>query len=109
MLKLQAPGVSWPFVLYPKQLNPGPSTPFIFAERLFLAMRAGDGLQPTNPSPFPQVPKSEPTRMGILSIPLKGASYRYYKLVLKPVAKLPLWHSGKGSKGWVMVDEVFFY
>jgi hypothetical protein len=56
-----------------------------------------------------QPPKSEPTRMGILSIPLKGASYRYYKLVLKPVAKLPLWHSGKGSKGWVMVDEVFFY
>lgn len=56
-----------------------------------------------------QPPKSEPTRMGILSIPLKGASYRYYKLMLKPVAKLPQWHSGKGSKGWVMVDEVFFY
>jgi len=53
--------------------------------------------------------KSDPTRMGILAIPLKGASYRYYKLVLRPVAKLPLWHSGKGSKGWVMVDEVFFY
>lgn len=59
--------------------------------------------QPSQPT------QSEPTRMGILSVPLKGASYRYYKLVLKPVAKLPLWHSGKGSKGWVMVDEVFFY
>ncbi|HQQ96282.1 MAG TPA: FN3 associated domain-containing protein [Cyclobacteriaceae bacterium] len=56
-----------------------------------------------------QPQKSEPTRMGILSVPLKSASHRYYKLVLKPVAKLPLWHSGKGSKGWVMVDEVFFY
>lgn len=59
--------------------------------------------QPVQPN------KSEPTRMGILSIPLKGVSYRYYKVILKPLAKLPPWHSGKGSKGWVMVDEVFFY
>jgi uncharacterized membrane protein len=60
-------------------------------------------LQPVQPT------KNEPTRMGALVVPLKGELHRYYKLVLKPVPKLPAWHSGKGSKGWVMVDEVFFY
>lgn len=30
------------------------------------------------------------------------------KLVVKPVAKLPAWHPGKGEPGWVFVDELFF-
>ncbi len=30
------------------------------------------------------------------------------KIVAKPVAKLPAWHPGKGERGWVFVDEVFF-
>jgi uncharacterized membrane protein len=29
------------------------------------------------------------------------------KVVVKPVAKLPAWHRGKGDKGWVFVDEIF--
>lgn len=29
------------------------------------------------------------------------------KIVVKPVAKLPAWHPGKGTPGWVFVDEVF--
>ncbi|SEW42454.1 FN3 associated domain-containing protein [Chitinophaga arvensicola] len=28
------------------------------------------------------------------------------KLVLSPVEKLPLWHPGKGGRGWVFADEV---
>ena len=43
-------------------------------------------------------PKREPTHMVSLSIPLKGASYRYYKLMLKPVAKLPQWHSARAVR-----------
>ena len=30
------------------------------------------------------------------------------KIVAKPVSKLPAWHPGKGERGWVFVDEVFF-
>lgn len=30
------------------------------------------------------------------------------KIVLKPVAKIPQWHPGKGNRGWVFVDEVLF-
>ena len=44
-----------------------------------------------------------------LSISVPTVSYRYYKLVAKPVAKLPSWHNSKGEKGWFFVDEVFFY
>ena len=29
------------------------------------------------------------------------------KIVVKPVSKLPAWHPGKGTPGWVFVDEVF--
>jgi hypothetical protein len=47
--------------------------------------------------------------LGALVIPLKSSRHAYYKIVAKPVAKLPKWHSGKGGKGWVFVDEVFFY
>jgi hypothetical protein len=44
-----------------------------------------------------------------LMIPLKDAHYSFYKIIAKPVDKLPTWHSGKGKKGLFMVDEVFFY
>lgn len=29
------------------------------------------------------------------------------KIVVKSVSKLPVWHPGKGTPGWVFVDEVF--
>ncbi len=43
-----------------------------------------------------------------LPIPINEGSYKFIKLVIKPVAKLPVWHAGKGQKGWFFVDEVFF-
>ena len=32
---------------------------------------------------------------------------KYIKVVVAPVAKLPLWHRGKKDKGWIFVDEIF--
>ena len=32
---------------------------------------------------------------------------KYVRLVVVPVSKLPVWHPGKGDKGWVFVDEIF--
>jgi hypothetical protein len=51
----------------------------------------------------------DPAQIAALMIPLKASRFSYYKLIAKPVNKLPAWHSGKGKKGWVFVDEVFFY
>ncbi|MEP7144475.1 MAG: chitobiase/beta-hexosaminidase C-terminal domain-containing protein [Ferruginibacter sp.] len=32
---------------------------------------------------------------------------KYMKVVVIPVSKLPLWHNGKGDRGWIFVDEIF--
>ncbi len=50
--------------------------------------------------------KVEEPRFGLISYPLPSASFDKVKVRLKPIAKLPAWHSGAGSKGWVFVDEI---
>jgi uncharacterized membrane protein len=58
----------------------------------------------------PEMPKGyEPQRVEALGIDFEPATYSYYKIVAKPISKLPEWHGGKGQKGWVFIDEVFFY
>lgn len=48
-------------------------------------------------------------QMSFISLMLPPSKHSYYKVVAKPINKLPAWHSGKGQKGWLFVDEVFFY
>lgn len=55
-----------------------------------------------------QPTSNEPVKVEALVIPLEKSTFAYYRLVCKPVKKLPAWHSGKGDKGWFFVDEVFF-
>jgi uncharacterized membrane protein len=43
------------------------------------------------------------------SMKVAPGKYRYIEIEAIPVQKLPKWHTGKGEKGWVFVDEVFFY
>lgn len=52
---------------------------------------------------------NHPQSMEALTISFDSSRHAYYKLVARPVSKLPGWHSGKGQKGWFFVDEVFFY
>jgi hypothetical protein len=56
-----------------------------------------------------QPTKYEPLTVSPISIDLEPASYRYYKIVAIPVPVLPDWHNGKGQRGWVFIDELFFY
>jgi uncharacterized membrane protein len=51
----------------------------------------------------------ESQKVEALFIPLESSTHRYYKVVARPIAKLPQWHSGKGKKGWVFIDELFIY
>ena len=37
----------------------------------------------------------------------KERSLKFIKVVAVPLPKLPLWHPGKGQKGWVFFDEIF--
>lgn len=50
----------------------------------------------------------EPTKVEGVVVATDHKPHRYYKVVVNPVAKLPSWHSGKGKKGWVFIDEVIF-
>ncbi len=43
-----------------------------------------------------------------VTLPFPSSNYRYYKVVVNPVSKLPLWHGSKGNKAWVFVDEILF-
>jgi hypothetical protein len=36
----------------------------------------------------------------------KGAAARYIRIEADPVGSIPEWHDGKGSKGWLFVDEI---
>jgi len=39
---------------------------------------------------------------------VKNKPTKWYKVVVKNVDVLPAFHPGKGSKGWIFIDEVFF-
>jgi hypothetical protein len=42
-------------------------------------------------------------------VSITPGNYRYIEIEAVNIQKLPGWHRGKGEKGWVFVDEVFFY
>ena len=43
-----------------------------------------------------------------LKIDIPESKYKCYKIIAKNVSKLPGWHPGKGEKGWIFIDEIFF-
>ena len=43
-----------------------------------------------------------------IKIDIAESTLRYYKITARNVSKLPAWHPGKGQKGWVFIDEIFF-
>jgi len=58
----------------------------------------------------PQTTKEEMNvvRNEAVKIEIPPSAFRYYKIMAKNITKLPSWHPGKGEKGWVFIDEVFF-
>jgi hypothetical protein len=48
-------------------------------------------------------------RYSLLSYTLPGISFDQIRIKLNPIAKLPAWHPGSGSKGWVFVDEILLH
>ncbi len=57
----------------------------------------------------PEMPtKPRGQQVEALPIQLSPARFSYYKIIAKPVAKLPAWNGAKGKKGWFMIDEVLF-
>jgi hypothetical protein len=42
-------------------------------------------------------------------IPIKPGKYPYIEIEMLTLKSLPEWHQEKGQKGFVFLDEVFFY
>ncbi len=57
----------------------------------------------------PAQPKGlgDPASLVGLNAVFAPQKFRVLKIVVKPVSKLPPWHPGKGTPGWIFVDEVF--
>ncbi|MCE7066965.1 FN3 associated domain-containing protein [Dyadobacter sp. CY326] len=57
----------------------------------------------------PEVPKKDIPGVEsiVFEVPFEKQQVSCIKLVAKALPKLPAWHSSKGSKAWVFVDEVF--
>ncbi|HTN08348.1 chitobiase/beta-hexosaminidase C-terminal domain-containing protein [Agriterribacter sp.] len=55
----------------------------------------------------PGIPeKNEPAKSLQENIPLTAAEVHCLKIILHPVASLPLWHNSKGKPGWIFLSEI---
>lgn len=52
--------------------------------------------------------KGFPEKMEAIALKLPGTLVDRVKIVALPVNKLPFWHSGKGEKAWLFMDELLF-
>ena len=69
----------------------------------------GKEFKKLNEAKFPSLKESDVVRENksfSCSIPA-GAAYKYYRFTLLNLKKLPTWHPGKGTPGWIFVDELF--
>lgn len=77
-----------------------------------ITIKAGDG--PDNLKVIgklkPEIPTQDRSNAVIpYTVTLTPGAYKYLEIEATNIQKLPSWHRGKGEKGWVFVDEVFFY
>ncbi|MCE2789662.1 MAG: chitobiase/beta-hexosaminidase C-terminal domain-containing protein [Saprospiraceae bacterium] len=45
----------------------------------------------------------------VLHFQMPGKAYKYYRMEASNLPVIPSWHPGKGEKGWLFIDEIFFY
>ncbi|HEU4859792.1 MAG TPA: chitobiase/beta-hexosaminidase C-terminal domain-containing protein [Chitinophagaceae bacterium] len=60
---------------------------------------------------FPNQPTKEEKDAVIvegIKLDIDPSAYKCFKIIAKNVTKLPAWHPGKGDKGWLFIDEIFF-
>jgi mono/diheme cytochrome c family protein len=69
----------------------------------------GKEFKKLNEARFPSLKETDVVRENksfSCSIPA-GSAYKYYRFTLLNIKKLPNWHPGKGTPGWIFVDELF--
>lgn len=70
---------------------------------------SGDGKFRKLKTEIPEQPGAvKPAYLKGYKVKLDQVKLKAVKIVVQPVTKLPAWHPGKGDKGWVFMDEIFF-
>lgn len=72
------------------------------------------GLTPTSMKVIKTIVPEQPQkhrgqRLTPFVVPLEKNNFTFFEIEAVPVTVLPKWHRGAGDKGWVFVDEIFFY
>ena len=55
-----------------------------------------------------QAQKGEPDRNEVIRMVLPEGSYQTFRVITRPLKRLPSWHDARGKPAWIMLDEVFF-
>jgi len=57
-----------------------------------------------------QITKAEKNvvRVEGIKTDIAPSTYKWYKIIVKNLDRLPPWHPGKGDKAWIFIDEIFF-
>ena len=50
--------------------------------------------------------ESDPSGKAYYNHKLSGTSLQYIRLIIQPLSSLPEWHPGKGTPGWLFLDEI---
>lgn len=45
----------------------------------------------------------------VVHLQLPGKACKYYRIEAQNLPVIPSWHPGRGEKGWLFIDEIFFY
>ncbi|MEM9885530.1 MAG: FN3 associated domain-containing protein [Bacteroidota bacterium] len=70
-----------------------------------------DNLEKINTVQVEMPTKYERNKIVGVKLPIPNSNYRYYKVIVHPLAQTPKWHAlhKKGRRSWAFVDEIFFY
>lgn len=55
----------------------------------------------------PKLSGHQYNKIELQRLPVNG-TYKFFRIKVFNITKLPSWHEGRGQKGWVFIDEVFF-
>ncbi len=61
-----------------------------------------------NLPPF-DLKNKDQVKLEAVHIPLEGKPFTHFRIEAQNLPVIPSWHPGKGEKGWLFIDEIFFY
>lgn len=75
-------------------------------QKIEIWAKVGDGWKQVISETPTQSEEYQSARLDVLTYTLPESNSNKLKVRITPLAKLPKWHQGNGSKGWVFVDEI---